>query len=148
MARIVEKFSEHQKLQFAAKYLKNGCKGTAAVREFGLNIKDGTMRVKSSELLRDPVVLAEIDRITAAQRKTSEYELADAMTEVDDALALAKEEKNPQAMVAAIKLKAHMNGLLVSDRENKRSPFEGMTDDQLRVQYDSAVREASQATLH
>ena len=42
-------------------------------------------------------------------------------------------------MVAAVTLKAKLNGLLVEDRRNERTPLTDMSDDQLQQVIDSVA---------
>src|SRR5450631_635923 len=59
------------------------------------------------------------------------YEYEDAMREVDEALAIARQAEDAKAMTSAIALKAKLSGLETDPRKNDREPFAGMSDDEL-----------------
>lgn len=57
------------------------------------------------------------------------YQLADAMSELDEALAFAREKKNPTAIVSAVMARAKLNGLLIEKSEHTwLKPIEEWTD--------------------
>ena len=74
------------------------------------------------------------------------YELEQAMAETARALALAVSKENPTAMVAAIKLRAQLNGLLVAERKNERTPVQGLGHDEAAAALEAllAIRKAKQ----
>lgn len=83
-------------------------------------------------LQKHPKVVARVAELRAKVERLIVYRLADAMREAEEARELAMAApRGAAAAVAAVSLKAQLNGLLVKERANDRSPFSDVTDDQL-----------------
>lgn len=97
----------------------------------------------ANRLLRDADVSRRIAELRSAVserviEKTA-YGLAEAMREAEDARAFAMTLDNPNAVIAAIALKAKLNGLLIDRKEIRTGPLESTTDDEL----DSIIRRSA-----
>jgi phage terminase small subunit len=104
--------------------------------------KDKTVHEGASRLAADSKVAARIEELRAPVIQAARYGLKEAMDEADLAITLAKEMKSASALVAAVQLKAKLNGLLVEDRGNKRRPYEDLDDQQLERALQDKAREA------
>lgn len=93
--------------------------------------KDKTIHENACRIAADSKVKARVEALRAPVVAKVRYGLEQAMIETDEAIALAKKMESPSAMVAAVQLKAKLNGLLVEDRTNRRRPYEDMQDEQL-----------------
>jgi hypothetical protein len=91
-------------------------------------MKPKTINEAACRLAADSKIRARVDELRAPIVEKVRYDLEDAMRECEDAIALAKTKENPSAYVAAIQLRAKLNGLLVEERANKRAPLEEMSD--------------------
>lgn len=92
---------------------------------------DKTIDQNASKLAQREDIQARVEQIRRPVVAKVRYELEQAMVECDEAIALAKQEGQPGAMVSAVQLKAKLNGLLVEDRKNRRTPLDDLSDDQL-----------------
>jgi flagellar biosynthesis/type III secretory pathway protein FliH len=99
---------------------------------------------------RRPAVQAELARLKASVMahftKKAIYTAEIAMQEADEAIKLAKERGQAAAYVAAVALKAKINGLLVEDRRNERAPLADMSDEQLDQVIESVGSEIQSMT--
>lgn len=100
----------------------------------------------ASRLLKHAEVLRRIAQIRAAVseraiEKTA-YGLAEAMAEVEEARKFAVSLDNPNAVIAAVSLKAKLNGLLIDKKEIRTGPLDSATDDELDRIIRSAAAEA------
>lgn len=93
--------------------------------------KDATIHQEASRLAADRKVSARIIELRAPVIAEARYDLKTAMVECDEAIALARSTESASAMVAAVQLKAKLNGLMVEDRKNQRRPYEELSDEQL-----------------
>lgn len=111
--------------------------------------KPASVQTKASEYAARSDIRARIEELQApvleAVRAKAKYELEDALSDCDEAIAIAKETMNPSAMVSAVALKTKIMGLQVEDRENQRRPFGDLTVEELnrRIESLSAKRAAS-----
>ena len=103
----------------------------------------------SSDWAKRPAIQARIKALREGQRQHSKYTLQRVMEETDDAIALAKAEANPSAFVAAIALRAKINGLMVEDRKNDRRPYEELSEAELDGEIRRALDDIERAeSLH
>ncbi len=86
-------------------------------------MKDTTIHVKASELMADGKVTVRVAELRAPVVAKLQYGLEAAMLEAADAFRVAKAKDNGGAMVAAVQLRAKLNGLLVEKREDVTDPF-------------------------
>jgi hypothetical protein len=133
--------------------LAKGAKSQAAAYRTAypssLKWKAETVHVKASALTSRDKVTARIAALRSELRAASGYDLAQAMRECDEALALAKDNENAGDMARVIALRAKMNGLLVEDRRNERPPLADLSDEDLERQLERALVEIGRAgTIH
>lgn len=97
----------------------------------------------ANRLLRVAEVCARVAEIRAAVNERmiekTAYDLGAAMIEAEEARALAVEVRNPAAAVAAVGLKAKLNGLLI-DRKEVRT---GTLDDKSDAELDAIIQRAA-----
>ncbi len=77
------------------------------------NMKPATVQSKASILMADGKVRARVEELRRPVVEKVQYGLEQAMAEADRAVSLAEEKGQVGAMVAAIQLRAKLNGLLV-----------------------------------
>ena len=112
-----------------AQELACGSSATSAYAAAGYEGRGGGQ--SANKLLKNPQVAARVaqlkEEIAAAVVQRSVYDREAAMQEADIAFKLALERNNPGAAVAAVTLKAKLNGLLIERQEIKQSPLDGMS---------------------
>lgn len=105
-----------------------------------------TVNERASALAKESKIATRIKELRQpaidAVRAKVRYELEDAMRECDEAMAFARAKEDAKAMTAAIALRAKLNGLMVEDRANKRSPLEEMSEEALDAQIARDAKEA------
>lgn len=104
-----------------------------------------TIHEQASRLAADDKVAARVAELREHYIRQTGYELRDAMQEADRALVLAQALGQIGAAAQLIALKAKLNGLMVEERRNERSPFAELSDEELRRVHDEAVRAAGWA---
>ncbi len=87
------------------------------------NMLPGTIHSKASILMADGKVRARIAELRAPVILLAQYGLSEAMLEAKEAFQVAKGRENGGAMVAAVQLRAKLNGLLIEKREDVTDPF-------------------------
>ena len=116
-------------LRFIHEYLQNGNNAAKAYwTACGGNFKYRAQAAQN--MLRRPSVQAELERVRDKEMDRLEYGLKKAMAELDDAIELAKEVKNPNALVQATKLRSQLNGLLIERHEHKITRFDHLDMEQ------------------
>ncbi len=86
-------------------------------------MKDETIQQAASRLMADSKVTARVEELRAPVIAKLQYGLEEAMLEAADSFRVAKAKENGGAMVAAVQLRAKLNGLLVEKREDVTDPF-------------------------
>ncbi len=86
-------------------------------------MKDETIQQAASRLMADSKVTARVEELRAPVVAKLQYGLEAAMLEAAEAFRVAKAKENGGAMVAAVQLRAKLNGLLVEKREDVTDPF-------------------------
>jgi phage terminase small subunit len=89
------------------------------------NMKDVTINKRSSELMANGVIAGRINELRTPLINTMHYDVLSAMSEAGHALRLAAEMGNPSAMIAAVTLRAKLNGLFAEKKEIRT----GLLDD-------------------
>lgn len=102
-------------------YYMTGISGAAAARKAQYS-KNNAGHI-ACDLLKNPDVIAEIDRIRNLSSITAKYNYEAAMAEADECVRFAKLTENANAMVKAVELKTKLTGLLVEKHEVKHSGF-------------------------
>ena len=111
---------------------------------------DSTINENASRLMANSKIAATVlsQRAAIAEKaaKSVAFEYEDAMAELDEAIAFAKECKAPGAMVAAMNLKQKISGLHVEERKNDRSPVGDWSPDRVKAALEAlqAIKRAKQ----
>jgi phage terminase small subunit len=124
-----------KQLNFCRAYVETGNASEAYRRSYNVSaMKAVTIGCKAQELMANGAVTVYIAALKAAAAARHEITMDDLVDELSEARAVAKEERNPAAMVAATMGKAKMLGMLV-DRSSIsfESRVREMTDDELRA---------------
>ena len=87
------------------------------------NMKNETIQQAASRLMADGKVTARVAELRAPVVAKLQYGLEEAMLEAAEAFQVAKDKENGGAMVAAVQLRAKLNGLLIEKREDVTDPF-------------------------
>jgi len=85
--------------------------------------KPATVIENASRLMADSNIAARVEELRAPVIAELRYGLKEAMLEADEAYKVAKGKENGGAMVAAVQLRAKLNGLLIEKREDVTDPF-------------------------
>jgi hypothetical protein len=110
---------------FADEYLSNGNNGTAAYRvAFPQAVT--SISTRAQKLLASARMQNLLKERVQAMEKITQYKRETAMTELEEAIELAKNIKNPSAMIQATKLKSQLSGLLVEKHEVKVTRFDDL----------------------
>jgi len=86
-------------------------------------MKAETIQEEASRLMANPKVSARVVELRAPVIVKMQYGLEQAMLEAAEAFQVAKAKENGGAMVAAVQLRAKLNGLLVEKREAVTLPL-------------------------
>ncbi len=87
------------------------------------NMLPATVQNKAHVLMKDGEVTARVAELRAPVIVKMQYGLEQAMFEAGEAFQVAKAKENGGAMVAAVQLRAKLNGLLVDKREDVTLPL-------------------------
>jgi hypothetical protein len=96
-----------------------------------LKWKTDSVNSKSSTLHADVRVKQRVAELRQPVVEKLQYGLEQAMAEASDALKVAKAKENGGAMVAAVQLRAKLNGLLVDKKEIRMGGIEELPDEAL-----------------
>lgn len=94
-------------------------------------MKPETVQRKACELMKDGKVSARIAALRTPVVQRLQYGLEQAMREAEEAFAVAKAKENGGAMVAAVQLRAKLNGLLVEKKEIRTGPLDDASTEML-----------------
>ena len=86
-------------------------------------MKAESINSKAYELAKNGDITARVKELRAPVVEKLQYGLAEAMLEAQEAYKVAKGKDNGGAMVAAVQLRAKLNGLLIEKREDVTDPF-------------------------
>lgn len=111
------------------------------------NMKPETVQKRASELMKNGVVAGRVEAIRKPVVEKVQYDLQKAMEEAEQAFSVAKSKENGGAMVAAVTLRAKLNGLLVDKKEIRTGVIEEMSEEALNRFIERKAKEAG-ATLH
>lgn len=95
-----------------------GRSGREAYQKAGYPVGDAVADANAARLLANAKVKARLVQLQAAAARKVEKDLATLVAELDDAFRMAKEDRNPAAMVAATAMTAKLLGLVVNRNEN------------------------------
>lgn len=95
------------------------------------SMKPETVQKRASELMKNGAVRGRVDELRKPVVEKVQYGLERAMKEAAEAFEVSKAKENGGAMVAAVTLRAKLNGLLVDRKEIKVSSIQEMPDEAL-----------------
>ena len=107
------------------------------------NATDASVNQMASKLAANIKVISRVDILRAPVVQKLQYGLEQAMLEAADAFAVSKAKEQGGAMVAAVQLRAKLNGLLIDRAEIKHSPVENAATDvlvQMRRDLEAAAK--------
>lgn len=103
-----------------ARNVARGMNYTEAAIAAGYSPKSA--RAHSFDLIRHPLIKAELDRLAAKVTEKTVYDAVAAFNEAGEALEYAKQKGNPNAVVKAVELRARLHGLLIDKAELTLAP--------------------------
>ena len=104
---------------FIALYLETQNASEAYKRAYNSTGKPNTIHRKASELLKHPVIKAEVQTMQAQARERNQVTIDNVVDELEEARQIAKQSGNAAAMVSATLGKAKVLGLVVDKQETK-----------------------------
>lgn len=105
--------------EFADVYLECGNATEALRRVYSPKTSNNlTIRRRAQTCLRRPSVIAYLAERQAEIAERHNVTVDSVNNEITEAIGLAREERNPSAMVSALTLRARLHGLLVDKREH------------------------------
>lgn len=111
------------------------------------NMKPPTVQKRASELMANGEVAGRVQELRAPVVEKLQYGLEQAMLEADEAFKVSKTKENGGAMVAAVTLRAKLNGLLIEKREVTINHLQEMDEAALQRFIERKAKEAG-VTLH
>ena len=127
-------------------YFELGNASEAYKRAYNSHAKPNTLHRKANDLLKHPVIKAEVQTMQAQARERNQVTIDKVVDELEEARQVAKQSGNASAMVSATLGKAKVLGLVVDKQETNTkiltppvfnfkpvSPKE-MTDDELKTE--------------
>ena len=131
---------------FVRWYFELGNASEAYKRAYNSHAKPNTLHRKANDLLKHPVIKAEVQTMQAQARERNQVTIDKVVDELEEARQIAKQSGNASAMVSATLGKAKVLGLVVDKQETNTkiltppvfnfkpvSPKE-MTDDELKTE--------------
>ena len=103
--------------KFVEIFAPGGITATEAMRRAGYSA--ATAAAKSTAILANPLVAAELARIRAAIDERTVYTAETAFNEAGEAYDMARKAGKPGDMVKAVALRAQIRGLLIEKHEHK-----------------------------
>lgn len=104
---------------FCQKFIELGNASEAYRQSYNCErMKTSTINSRAKELRKDGPITARIDELQAEHRERHDWTVDDAITELEEARQVAKQEAAASAMVAATMGKAKVLGLLVDKKEH------------------------------
>lgn len=94
-------------------------------------MKPETVQRKACELMKDSKITARVAALRTPVVQKLQYGLEQAMREAEEAFAVARAKENGGAMVAAVQLRARLNGLLVEKKEIRTGPLDDASTEML-----------------
>jgi phage terminase small subunit len=125
--------------RFISEYIKCGS-GTAAAKAAGFRESSAARTAKT--LLKNPMVMAEIDRLRKEIMAEGKYGLLRAMKEIEDAMEFARMTKNATALANLLQLRAKINGLIIDKMDHRISG-----NFQLNIEGIDQVRQVGEAVV-
>lgn len=94
-------------------------------------MKPAAVDVEASRLMDNPKIAQRVVELRAPVIEKVQYGIEQAMREAEDAFKVSRIKENGGAMVAAVTLRAKLNGLLIDRKEVRTGTLENMADDML-----------------
>ena len=107
-----------KELLFVTEFMLNGNNGSAAFGHVWADVDQRHWSRKASTLLKKDHFQQELKRRRDDVRRKTEYGVAEAIEELNDAIKFAKTTKNATALVRALELKGKIAGLYVDKVEH------------------------------
>jgi phage terminase small subunit len=109
-----------QQQKFVTEYLRSG---NAKEATLIAGYSEKSARSMSYQLLKIPIIMAEIKKAQDTIQSEGVYNLKKALADADDAYEMARLKKNSAGMTAAATLKAKLSGLMIDRSEVKQVGF-------------------------
>lgn len=98
--------------KFCQRYIETGNASLAYRDSYDCqNMKDETVNVKASELLKNGKIAVRLDELRSVHQERHDVTIDDMVAKYDEAYELAKQNSNPSAMISAISAKSRLLGL-------------------------------------
>jgi hypothetical protein len=129
---------------FIAAYTETGVAAEAYRTAYhASNMSDHAIYKEASKLMRHPLIAPRITEFKVmVSNKVVErivYDTQAAMQEAHQAFNLALRRENPAAMIAAVTLRAKLNGLIVDKAEIKAGPLDELSDSDIFALHDALL---------
>ena len=102
---------------FVRWYFELGNASEAYKRAYNSHAKPNTLHRKANDLLKHPVIKAEVQTMQAQARERNQVTIDNVVDELEEARQIAKQSGNASAMVSATLGKAKVLGLVVDKQE-------------------------------
>ena len=102
---------------FVRLYFELGIASEAYKRAYNSHAKPNTLHRKANDLLKHPVIKAEVKAMQAQARERNQVTIDNVVDELEEARQIAKQSGNASAMVSATLGKAKVLGLVVDKQE-------------------------------
>ena len=102
---------------FVRWYFELGNASEAYKRAYNSHAKPNTLHRKANDLLKHPVIKAEVQTMQAQARERNQVTIDKVVDELEEARQIAKQSGNAAAMVSATLGKAKVLGLVVDKQE-------------------------------
>ena len=135
----------HKQADFVRWYFELGNASEAYKRAYNSNAKPNTLHRKANDLLKHPVIKAEVIAMQEQARERNQVTIDNVVDELEEARQVAKQSGNAAAMVSATLGKAKVLGLVVDKQEVKQQsltppifniqpvkPVHDLTEDELK----------------
>lgn len=96
-------------------------------------MKPSTVQSKAYELLRNGEITARVEALRKPVVEKMQYGLEQAMLEAKEAFEVSRAKEQGGAMVAAVQLRAKLNGLLVDKKEVRTVTLDGAALEDLKA---------------
>lgn len=106
------------------------------------NMKAETIQSKASILMAVGMVRARVEELRRPVVEKLQYDLESAMVEAAEAFEVSRAKENGGAMVAAVTLRAKLNGLLIDRKEITINPVQELSDEALQRFIERKAKEA------
>ncbi|MCZ6848413.1 MAG: terminase small subunit, partial [Alphaproteobacteria bacterium] len=109
----------NQKKFLFVEAILTGETGAEAARQAGYSPRNASGR--AHELMKDPLVVAELEKRREVIRAENDYTREKAMDELEATMTFARETKNAGALAKAVELRAKLAGHLIERRDVRQA---------------------------